>query len=373
MRIKAIRPVAKADATAEYIERTTKVIKGYASPGTDVDVVFPEGPAGIGPWLGHFSEGRIEAMAVHFHARRFRIVQGRRSRRLQARQRQRKKKGVGHRAFDCVLRISLPAWRLYRVLPEPKLPVGHTVFCACLCARHGDLCSAHFIAWFCHKKRNHQDFAVFGADIGRSHGSDLSVPSACVRGSGRDCPRRIVLRGNKGVVASKDKGRSPMVHHRDFDLRNHTAGIADTAMKETIYLGSDHAGFDLKEKLKEYLKKKYRVRDLGPWEYVKTDDYPDYAIPVAKLTVKTGGKGILVCGSAEGICIAANKVKGARAVPVWSVANAKLSREHNDANILSLGARFLEDKEAKETVKLWLETPFSKEERHTRRIKKIDQ
>ena len=80
-------------------------------------------------------------------------------------------------------------------------------------------------------------------------------------------------------------------------------------MKETIYIGSDHAGFDMKEKLKKHLKKKYAVRDLGPWEFVKTDDYPDYAIPVAKLVAKTKSKGILVCGSAEGICIAANKVK----------------------------------------------------------------
>lgn len=151
-------------------------------------------------------------------------------------------------------------------------------------------------------------------------------------------------------------------------------------MKETIYLGSDHAGFELKEKLKDFLKKKYRVRDLGPWEYVKTDDYPDYAVPVAKLTVKTGGKGILVCGSAEGICIAANKVKGARAVPVWSTTNAKLSRRHNDANILCLAGGKTVQKthglgitfaQAKKIVNTWLKTPFSGAERHLRRIKKI--
>ena len=112
----------------------------------------------------------------------------------------------------------------------------------------------------------------------------------------------------------------------------------------------------------------------------KTDDYPDYAIPVAKLVAKTKSKGILVCGSAEGICIAANKVKGARAVPVWTVTNAKLSRKHNDANILCLaGGKTVEKthglgltlSQAKRIADTWLKTPFSEAERHIRRIKKI--
>jgi ribose 5-phosphate isomerase B len=153
-------------------------------------------------------------------------------------------------------------------------------------------------------------------------------------------------------------------------------------VSDVLYLGADHAGFEMKEHLKHYLKKSgYIVKDLGAWRYVKSDDYPDYAIPVAKLVVKTGGQGILVCGSAEGICIAANKVKGARAVPVWSLKNAALSRKHNDANILCLaGGKTVEKThglglslaQAKRIVDTWLATPFSGEARHVRRIKKIE-
>ncbi|HSU72480.1 MAG TPA: RpiB/LacA/LacB family sugar-phosphate isomerase [Candidatus Binatia bacterium] len=149
-----------------------------------------------------------------------------------------------------------------------------------------------------------------------------------------------------------------------------------------LYLGADHAGFALKERLKQYLESKgFLIRDFGAWEYDKNDDYPDYAIPVAEMTVRTKGKGILVCGSAEGIAIAANKVRGARAVPVWDVASAKLSRSHNDANILCLagGKTVTRAKgiglslpKAKKIVDAWLATPFSSEQRHLRRLKKIE-
>ncbi|MBI4144760.1 RpiB/LacA/LacB family sugar-phosphate isomerase [Candidatus Woesearchaeota archaeon] len=152
-------------------------------------------------------------------------------------------------------------------------------------------------------------------------------------------------------------------------------------MADTLYLGADHAGFELKEKLKAYLKKKgVTVRDLGAWKLDKHDDYPDYAFPVAKLVVQTGSKGILVCGSAEGICIAANKVKGARAVPIWSVKNARVSRQHNDANILciaggktvakthGLGLSF---SQAKKIVDAWISEPFLGAARHVRRLHKI--
>ena len=152
-------------------------------------------------------------------------------------------------------------------------------------------------------------------------------------------------------------------------------------MNRTVFIGADHAGFELKEKLKAYLKHKgISVRDLGAWTYNKDDDYPDFAIPVAELTVKTGGKGILVCGSAEGICIAANKVPGARAVPVWNAANARLSRSHNDANVLCLaGGKTVEKTrglgltfaKAKGIIDVWLKTEFSAESRHARRIRKI--
>jgi ribose 5-phosphate isomerase B len=138
-----------------------------------------------------------------------------------------------------------------------------------------------------------------------------------------------------------------------------------------IYFAADHAGYDLKEHLKKFLQKKgHSVKDLGAHKLVKTDDYPDYAAKVAK-AVQKGGKGILICGSAEGICIAANKFKGIRAVPVWSLQNAKLSREHNDANILCLSGWQMPKKKAEQITLTWLKTQFSGEERHVRRINKI--
>jgi len=142
-------------------------------------------------------------------------------------------------------------------------------------------------------------------------------------------------------------------------------------VKETIYLGADHAGFALKEHLKSFLQKKgYTVIDKGAHKLVKTDDYPDYAAKVAT-AVQKQGKGILVCGSAEGVCIAANKFKGIRAVAVWGLKNAKLSREHNDANVLCLSGWQLPKKTAERVAAIWLKTPFSRAKRHVRRIKKI--
>ena len=148
-----------------------------------------------------------------------------------------------------------------------------------------------------------------------------------------------------------------------------------------IYLASDHAGFELKESIKPYLKKKgYDVEDMGANSYEKSDDYPDYGYPAAKAVSSSGGKarGIFFCGSAEGICIVANKVKGIRAVAVWTVKSAQLSRQHNDANVLCLsGGKTLSPmpalsvEEAKKIIDAWLLTPFSGEERHTRRIEKI--
>ncbi|MBI4150885.1 RpiB/LacA/LacB family sugar-phosphate isomerase [Candidatus Woesearchaeota archaeon] len=149
-----------------------------------------------------------------------------------------------------------------------------------------------------------------------------------------------------------------------------------------IYIGADHAGFALKEKLKAYLQSKgLHVKDFGAWKLNPTDDYPDYAIPVAELVAKTGEKGILVCGSAEGVCIAANKVKGVRAIAAKDAITAKMSREHNDANVLCLAGGQTKKKmndlgipfpKAKQIVDVWLKTAFSNEERHRRRLKKIE-
>lgn len=141
-----------------------------------------------------------------------------------------------------------------------------------------------------------------------------------------------------------------------------------------VYVGADHAGFKLKEYLKKFLNsKKYEVKDEGNTRLDPKDDYPDFASKVAKKVANSKDKGIIVCGSAEGICIAANKVKGIRAVPVWTLKNAKLSREHNDANVLCLSGWELGQKKAEKITLTWLSTPFSGEPRHKRRIKKISE
>ncbi len=139
-----------------------------------------------------------------------------------------------------------------------------------------------------------------------------------------------------------------------------------------IIVGADHAGFKLKESIKKYLKTLgYAVEDVGAKRLVKTDDYPVYAKKAARKVGKNN-KAILFCGSAEGICIAANKVKGIRAVAVWTLTNAKLSRKHNDANVLCLSGWQVPVAKAKKIVKTWLATPFSGEQRHLRRIKQIE-
>ena len=154
------------------------------------------------------------------------------------------------------------------------------------------------------------------------------------------------------------------------------------AIKNKVYLGSDHAGFLLKESLKKYLASiNVPFQDLGNMVHDLNDDYPDFSYKVAStLYLNPGSFGVICCGSSFGACIAANKVNGARAVAVRSANEAKLAREHNDANILCLagggmreGSRgmALSKKEAQKVVKAFLTTPFSKAERHRRRVEKI--
>ncbi len=144
-----------------------------------------------------------------------------------------------------------------------------------------------------------------------------------------------------------------------------------------IYIGTDHAGFELKEELKKFLKDLgCEVEDKGAYEFNKEDDYPDFILPVVKAVAEDIAKdldsrGIVIGGSGQGEAIVANKVKKIRAAVVYDEYSARMSREHNDANIVSLGTRTLSADKAKKLVKLWLETPFSNEERHKRRIEKI--
>ena len=147
-------------------------------------------------------------------------------------------------------------------------------------------------------------------------------------------------------------------------------------MKPKIFLGADHAGFELKEEVKKYLLKSgFQVEDKGTHSYDKNDDYPDFIIPVAKkVSQDKNSWGIVFGASGQGEAIVANKIKGIRAALYYGdkLDIVKLSRTHNDANILSLGARFLSKKDAIEAVKLWLKTGFSNESRHVRRVKKVN-
>lgn len=144
-----------------------------------------------------------------------------------------------------------------------------------------------------------------------------------------------------------------------------------------IYIGTDHAGFELKEELKKFLEDLgCEVDDKGAYEFNKEDDYPDFILPVVKAVAEDiardlDSRGIVIGGSGQGEAIVANKVKKIRAAVVYDEYSARMSREHNDANIVSLGTRTLSVDKAKKLVKLWLETPFSNEERHKRRIEKI--
>jgi ribose 5-phosphate isomerase B len=143
-----------------------------------------------------------------------------------------------------------------------------------------------------------------------------------------------------------------------------------------VFIGTDHAGFELKEKLVPFLKELgYEVVDKGAFELNEDDDYPDFIKPVAESVASEDGSiGIILGGSGEGEEISANKIEGIRAAEYYggNLEIVKLAREHNDANILSLGARFISEDEAKEAVKTFLETKFSEDERHIRRINKIE-
>lgn len=141
-----------------------------------------------------------------------------------------------------------------------------------------------------------------------------------------------------------------------------------------IYLGADHAGFHLKEELKKYLEELgYEYEDLGNKQLEPKDDYPDFALAVGGKVAETGGRGILICATGFGMAIVANKVKGIRAAVCWDEFTALQSREHNDANILCLGGKVIDLETAKKIIRIWLETEFAGEERHVRRLKKIEE
>ncbi|RJQ38403.1 ribose-5-phosphate isomerase [Candidatus Microgenomates bacterium] len=159
-----------------------------------------------------------------------------------------------------------------------------------------------------------------------------------------------------------------------------------------IYLATDHAGFELKEKVKSFLQKEgFEVEDCGAFEFDKNDDYPDFIGKAAQKVSKEPeiSKAVIFGSSGQGEAIVANKYKNVRAVvfytPVVPAHNVdvsgrksqdpfemiRLTREHNNANVLSIGAKIISEEDALTAIKLWLEAPFTDEERHKRRIEKI--
>lgn len=151
-----------------------------------------------------------------------------------------------------------------------------------------------------------------------------------------------------------------------------------------IYIGTDHAGYVLKEKLVSSLKLQgYDVVDEGAFEYNEGDDYPDFVIPVAQAISKdpNGSKGIILGGTGEGEAITANRFPHVRAVVYYGQRESVVddeadiivrSRQHNNTNVLSLGARYFTEETMMAAVSLWLNTDFSNDERHVRRLAKID-
>jgi ribose 5-phosphate isomerase B len=141
-----------------------------------------------------------------------------------------------------------------------------------------------------------------------------------------------------------------------------------------VHLGSDHAGIELKSHLVSWLEREgYEAVDHGPVEFDPVDDYPPYVLRAALSVVNDAGSlGVVIGGSGNGEQIAANKVRGVRAALAWTEDTASLAREHNDANVISIGARMHTADEATRLVELFLATPFSGQERHARRIAMIE-
>ncbi len=141
-----------------------------------------------------------------------------------------------------------------------------------------------------------------------------------------------------------------------------------------IYIGADHRGFNLKEILKNYLKDSgYTVSDLGDEKYDENDDYPDFAVKVAKKVSAdpTGSRGVLICGSGVGVDVVANRFPYIRSGLAISTDQILAARNDDDINVLSLAADFIDEETAKKILSVWLQTSFSGEERFKRRLDKI--
>jgi ribose 5-phosphate isomerase B len=141
-----------------------------------------------------------------------------------------------------------------------------------------------------------------------------------------------------------------------------------------LFIAADHAGYPLKEELKDYLAKQgYDVVDLGAESLDLSDDYPDFAQKLSEAVLENDDSGgILVCGTGQGMCVAANRHEGIRAAFIYDEFTSRSAAEHLDANVVCLGARNIDPELAKKITKIWLDTEFSGDERHQRRIEKLD-
>ncbi len=144
---------------------------------------------------------------------------------------------------------------------------------------------------------------------------------------------------------------------------------------ENLYIASDHGGYKLKKRLIRYIENelKLMIEDMGPHEYDETDDYPDYAFPLAQKVIAKKTRGILLCKNGIGVCIDANKIDGIRAGIGYNIDVAESMMVDDNTNILCLAAKHLTQDHAMAVVKTWLESEFSHQERHERRLKKIEE
>lgn len=140
-----------------------------------------------------------------------------------------------------------------------------------------------------------------------------------------------------------------------------------------LFIASDHGGFQLKKRLMRYFENELNltVKDLGPAEHVDGDDYPDYVFPLTEKVLEKDGRGILICKNGIGVCVAANKVPGIRAGIGYNTAVAETMMQDDNTNVLCLAAATLSEEYAIAIVKHWLNTEFSNEERHNRRLAKV--
>jgi len=142
-----------------------------------------------------------------------------------------------------------------------------------------------------------------------------------------------------------------------------------------LYIGADHRGYNLKEKIKKWLEgQDVSFEDLGAQEILPEDDYPDYAKMVVEAVVKNlrENKGILICGSGVGVCVVANKFKGVRCGLVFSKEMAQIAKADDDINILALASNFTKEEDALDIINAWLKTNFKSEEKYARRLQKIE-